>query len=82
MVSQAICLNAPFGAWCFLTNKEKCMINIDFSLNAPFGARCFLTRCSSWVMPLRLSSLNASYCARCFLTQIVEDGRMICFAAS
>ena len=58
------------------------MINIDFSLNAPFGARCFLTRCSSWVMPLRLSSLNASYCARCFLTQIVEDGRMICFAAS
>ena len=35
-------LNAPFGARCFLTSRERkgerCII-----LNAPFGARCFLT---------------------------------------
>ena len=38
------CLNAPFGARCFLTMVivplEDCHW---YGLNAPFGARCFLT---------------------------------------
>ena len=43
---SSTCLNAPFGARCFLT-MPILLDNIDeaakFSLNAPFGARCFLT---------------------------------------
>ena len=38
------CLNAPFGARCFLTTEEA--LNEPGKptrLNAPFGARCFLT---------------------------------------
>ena len=38
------CLNAPFGARCFLTTKnEHRIIDLIDCLNAPFGARCFLT---------------------------------------
>ena len=38
-------LNAPYGAWCFLTLKilTLCISVRVPSLNAPYGARCFLT---------------------------------------
>ena len=38
------CLNAPFGARCFLTAEAVGVAVTDLKgLNAPFGARCFLT---------------------------------------
>ena len=38
------CLNAPFGARCFLTRDHNHRgIVGPMGLNAPFGARCFLT---------------------------------------
>ena len=37
-------LNAPYGAWCFLTMLMFLLWkNVRFRLNAPYGARCFLT---------------------------------------
>ena len=39
-----MCLNAPFGARCFLTSATETPEGIEIEgLNAPFGARCFLT---------------------------------------
>ena len=39
-------LNAPFGARCFMTEKNADGdILITWGLNAPFGARCFMTGC-------------------------------------
>ena len=38
-------LNAPFGARCFLTPRNRVrLVRVRGCLNAPFGARCFLTR--------------------------------------
>ena len=38
------CLNAPFGARCFLTLIGAAVGALaSLGLNAPFGARCFLT---------------------------------------
>ena len=37
------CLNAPFGARCFLTRTCNLGSPQTLCLNAPFGARCFLT---------------------------------------
>ena len=37
------CLNAPFGARCFLTAPAGVYRLVVDGLNAPFGARCFLT---------------------------------------
>ena len=37
-------LNAPYGAWCFLTDQRgRPPVTGIESLNAPYGARCFLT---------------------------------------
>ena len=45
MNAYSPCLNAPFGARCFLTDLAQTVTLIGFDgLNAPFGARCFLTR--------------------------------------
>ena len=39
----ALCLNAPFGAWCFLTVTSMVTNGrIATGLNAPYGVRCFL----------------------------------------
>ncbi len=43
MTTQTAGLNAPFGAWCFLTIRSPTATNATKSLNAPYGARCFLT---------------------------------------
>ena len=38
------CLNAPFGARCFLAKQYYPAVKDGLPcLNAPFGARCFLT---------------------------------------
>ena len=37
------CLNAPYGARCFLTTAYGLTEHELISLNAPYGARCFLT---------------------------------------
>ena len=42
-LSVLSCLNAPFGARCFLTCADSPTTRQSASLNAPFGARCFLT---------------------------------------
>ena len=37
-------LNAPYGAWCFLTVSSSSMRRLSgLCLNAPYGARYFLT---------------------------------------
>ena len=64
------CLNAPFGAWCFLTAVVAVeRPHLIVRLNAPYGAWCFLTlglrRLSATCSQPRL---NAPYGARCFLT--------------
>ena len=40
------CLNAPFGARCFMTGfaRARRVRVVAARLNAPFGARCFMTR--------------------------------------
>ena len=44
MFPRALCLNAPFGARCFLTHNRSSDWDANrIRLNAPFGARCFLT---------------------------------------
>ena len=40
---QYLCLNAPFGARCFLTLAAVIYEARRTGLYAPFGARCFLT---------------------------------------
>ena len=68
------CLNAPYGARCFLTiEAPNQTYALDDSLNAPYGARCFLTPRRPQLTRL-ISSLNAPYGARCFLTKREEDG--------
>ena len=37
-------LNAPFGAQCFPTGRNRRVFNIPNRLNAPFGAQCFPTQ--------------------------------------
>ena len=38
------CLNAPYGAWCFLTFcPTQSNTLLSACLNAPYGAWCFLT---------------------------------------
>ena len=39
----SMCLNAPYGAPCFLTWIVAARGPIEQSLNAPYGAPCFLT---------------------------------------
>ena len=65
--STPLCLNAPYGARCFLTNYAQVRISVDGSLNAPYGARCFLTG-DNYVSFGDYGGLNAPYGARCFLT--------------
>ena len=36
-------LNAPYGAWCFLTARYLSTVLEHTGLNAPYGAWCFLT---------------------------------------
>ena len=42
--SEALSLNAPFGAQCFPTRKPQKMRQLISCLNAPFGAQCFPTQ--------------------------------------
>ena len=68
-----ICLNAPFGARCFLTRSNAARAaEWRMGLNAPFGARCFLTRLGELTPVARNFSLNAPFGARCFLTDEVQ----------
>ena len=61
--------NAPFGARCFLTAKDKVTkAACVWGFNAPFGARCFLTVCSGESLDTWVAGLNAPFGARCFLT--------------
>ena len=62
------CLNAPYGAPCFLTEVVPVEVATRLvRLNAPYGAPCFLTQ-TSRIVASRWSSLNAPYGAPCFLT--------------
>ena len=66
----AECLNAPFGARCFLTGSTfSHKRSSAFRLNAPFGARCFLTLNNWQYRETKRRSLNAPFGARCFLTR-------------
>ena len=68
--NQILGLNAPYGAWRFLTDSLHVRHPaIKKRLNAPFGARCFLTRTSSTRFRLFRQSLNSPFGARCFLTR-------------
>ena len=64
------CLNAPYGARCFLTTADQHWVGRTYDcLNAPYGARCFLTNYKAKMTEtLGKESLNAPYGARCFLT--------------
>ena len=62
------CLNAPFGARCFLTRGVVVLVAGWPGLNAPFGARCFLTGQAHPRTARTLTRLNAPFGARCFLT--------------
>ena len=64
-------LNAPFGAWCFLTLPVfPSPTKAGLCLNAPFGAWCFLTSTESAREGHGpLVGLNAPFGAWCFLTQ-------------
>ena len=66
-----LCLNAPYGAWCFLTMTFSCEQDTCSGLNAPYGAWYYLTPCSlSWLTG-GSPSLNAPFGARCFLTYLL-----------
>ena len=66
------CLNAPYGAPCFLTGGQYTGDTGTITgLNAPYGAPCFLTCCTVWAWRTADMSLNAPYGAPCFLTQRV-----------
>ena len=43
LIAGLVSLNAPFGAQCFPTLSEFCLLWSLLSLNAPFGAQCFPT---------------------------------------
>ena len=64
-----VCLNAPYGARCFLTRRTARALDglRTVRLNAPYGARCFLTTNLRAGIG-RIMRLNAPYGARCFLT--------------
>ena len=71
-----MCLNAPFGARCFLTPYEELLAQWNKAgLNAPFGARCFLT-VKMWGNSTGeiFDCLNAPFGARCFLTHNHRGG--------
>ena len=70
--NQILGLNAPYGAWCFLTDSLHVRHPaIKKRLNAPFGARCFLTLSDTTTrFTLSWTGLNAPFGARCFLTRI------------
>ncbi|PKY63637.1 hypothetical protein CYJ22_10015 [Schaalia odontolytica] len=55
------CLNALFGARCFLTGNKEDQIFEYSGLNAPYGARCYLTRTDPQATNTQLSGLNAPY---------------------
>ena len=64
------CLNAPFGARCFMTRSERLrQLQGEDGLNAPFGARCFMTYITSIQSP-PTTCLNAPFGARCFMTNV------------
>ena len=68
-LTDKLCLNAPYGAWRFLTWGELYMSAIRPSgLNAPYGAWCFLTPVPEGRSTGCYERLNAPYGARCFLT--------------
>ena len=62
-------LNAPYGAPCFLTDKQEESFKARMTgLNAPYGAPCFLTEYKGPRPDVVIESLNAPYGAPCFLT--------------
>ena len=76
MKSQTFCLNAPYGARCFLTRRRCPEGGLRSGrLNAPYGARCFLTRPAPTVHLPGVRGLNAPYGARSFLT-LLDPGRL------
>ena len=66
------CLNAPYDALCFLTQREPAHGPVRDRLNAPYGALCFLTVTISLVSYTQTQSLNAPYGALCFLTHVTS----------
>ena len=43
-LNALVCLNAPYGAPCFLTREDyQSGMSQTWGLNAPYGAPCFLT---------------------------------------
>ena len=71
-----VCLNAPYGARCFLTHGIRWAVPRRMSLNAPYGARCFLTGYPVDIVVNDCIRLNAPYGARCFLTLPTQSPRM------
>ena len=68
-VNNPGCLNAPFGARCFLTDEMRAACEeLASRLKAPFGARCFLTLQATSTPNVVRMRLNAPFGARCFLT--------------
>ena len=65
---RAFCLNAPYGAPCFLTGRLRTTLSSGSGLNAPYGAPCFLTRMVLERFDSPFWCLNAPYGAPCFLT--------------
>ena len=62
-------LNAPYGAWCFLTLCSVLpRLQPHVGLNALYGARCFLTGVYGASACTGSKGLNAPYGARCLLT--------------
>ena len=79
--SATSCLNAPYGARCFLTlpGRPTFRSRLTTGLNASYGARCFLTHLGAHTPGPECRSLNAPYGARCFLTakeQRYQEGRL------
>ena len=68
-------LNAPTGAWCFLTGWPDGRPRQAVRLNAPTGAWCFLTEGAAQVA-LCLYGLNAPTGAWCSLTPALGSGGM------
>ena len=65
----SICLNAPYGAPCFLTRRRRHRPQCaSRGLNAPYGAPCFLTSLFPPIQARTIRCLNAPYGAPCFLT--------------
>ena len=65
-----MCLNAPYGARCLLTElRQRCLDVACSRLNAPFGALRFLTEILTPSPMHQSQCLNAPYGALRFLTQ-------------